>query len=74
MADTTQPVLIAAYEDRNAAEEAVDELEQSGFSTDEVGLVIRGSDAVRGGMISDASATKDGKGALTGTIKEGVIC
>ena len=66
MADPTQPVLIAAYEDRNAAEEAVDELEQSGFSTDEVGLVIRGSDAVRGGMISDAAGTKDGKGALTG--------
>ena len=66
MADQTKPVLVAAYEDRLAAEQAVDELEQSGFSTDEVGLVIRGSDAVRGGMISDAEATKDGKGAVTG--------
>lgn len=66
MADQNRPVLVAAFEDRNAAEMAVDDLEQSGFTADEIGLVIRGSDAVRGGMISDAQATKDGKGALTG--------
>ena len=62
----SRPVLIAAFEDRTAAEQAVDDLEQVGFSPDEVGMVIRGSDAVRGGMISDAQGTKDGKGALTG--------
>ncbi len=66
MTDLNRPVLIAAFEDRNAAQRAVDELEQSAFSTDEVGLVIRGSDAVQGGMISDAQGTKDGKGAMTG--------
>ena len=66
MNEPKMPVLVAAFEDRTAAEQAVDELEQCGFTSDEVGLVIRGSDAVRGGMISDASATKDGQGALTG--------
>ena len=68
MPERTQPVLVAAFEDRSHAEEAVDELEQEGFSADQVGLVIRGSDAVRGGMITDAEATKDGAGAAAGAV------
>ncbi|HEX8524214.1 MAG TPA: hypothetical protein VF669_18310 [Tepidisphaeraceae bacterium] len=63
-----QSALVAAFEDRQQAERAVDALEQNGFSAADVGLAIRGSDAVRGGMISDASATKDGPGAATGAI------
>jgi hypothetical protein len=58
--------LVAAFEDRAQAEQAVDELEQAGFSTEEVGFAIRGSDAVQGGMITDAQGAKDRRGALAG--------
>jgi hypothetical protein len=64
--DQTQPTLIAAFEDRNAAEEAVDELEQSRFSADQVGMAIRGTDTEQRGMISDAQGTKDIPGAAAG--------
>jgi hypothetical protein len=62
------PSMIGIFDDRVAAERAVDELLQAGFDADQVGYVIRGSDAVQGGMISDASGTKDGKGAIAGAI------
>jgi hypothetical protein len=59
-------VVVGIFEDRVAAEEAVDELEQSGFSHHDVGFAIRGHDAVEGGMITDAVGAKDGTGAVTG--------
>jgi Heat induced stress protein YflT len=59
-------VVVGVFEDRNAAEEAVDELEQSGFAKEDVGFAIRGSDAVEGGMITDAEGAKDKEGALAG--------
>lgn len=66
-------VLIALFEDRLAAERAVDELEQQGFSGDEIGFAIRGADAVRGGMITDAVGTKDGTGAVKGAVTGGAV-
>jgi hypothetical protein len=66
VADQNAPTIVAAFEDRLRAEQAVDELEQSGFSHDHVGLAIRGSDAVQGGMITDAQGAKDGPGAAAG--------
>jgi hypothetical protein len=59
-------VLVGLFNDRNEAELAADELREAGFSHDEIGYAIRGSDAVRGGMISDAEGTKDVKGAIEG--------
>jgi hypothetical protein len=59
-------VLIGIFNDRNEAELAADELREAGFPEDEIGFAIRGSDAVRGGMISDAQGTKDVKGAIEG--------
>jgi len=74
---TSSTVVVGVFEDRLAAEEAVDELEHSGFSKDEVGFAIRGADAVEGGMITDASGTKDKQGALsgaaTGAVAGGVL-
>jgi hypothetical protein len=64
----SETAIVAAFEDRIAAEHAVDELEQSGFSTDEVGMAIRGTDSEQKGMISDAEGTKDGRGAAAGMI------
>ena len=62
------PTLVGVFDDRTKAESATDELLQAGFSADQVGFVIRGSDAVRGGMITDTAGAKDGKGAVAGTV------
>src|SRR2546429_5696651 len=60
------PNIITAFNDRDEAQVAVDELEQAGFKHDEVGFAIRGDDAVAGGMITDAEGTRDGEGAAKG--------
>src|SRR5215212_4038768 len=39
---------------------------RGGLIPDEVGFAMRGSDAVQGGMITDAQGAKDGRGALAG--------
>lgn len=64
--------MIGVFEDRMAAERAVSELEQAGFSSREVGFVLRGSDVVQGGMATDAVGTKDGVGAVKGLVAGGV--
>jgi len=65
--------LVSVFEDRLEAERAVDELEQFNFKHDEIGYAIRGSDAVRGGMITDTAGAKDGRGAVAGAITGGVV-
>ena len=69
---TSRTTLVAAFADRLAAERAVDDLERAGFKSDQIGFAIRGKDEVRGGMITDASGTKDGKGAAAGAVAGGV--
>ena len=66
--NTNRPTLVGVFEDRMAAERAVEELERSNFKSDQVGFAIRGSEATRGGMITDAQGTKDAKGAVTGAV------
>src|SRR5215212_1634656 len=39
---------------------------RGGLIPDEVGFAMRGSDAVQGGMITDAQGAKDGRGAAAG--------
>jgi hypothetical protein len=65
---TNQTALVAVFDDRHEAELALHELEESGFSANHIGLVIRGDEAVHGGMITDAQATKDGRGAVVGAV------
>src|SRR5258706_11680114 len=60
------PNVITAFEDRDEAQGAVDEMEQAGFKPDEGGFAIRGDDAVAGGMITDAEGARDGEGAAKG--------
>jgi len=60
--------LVAIFDDRSAAEMAVDQLIQSGFTADQVGYVLRGSDVAAGGMITDTPGAKDRKGAVTGAV------
>jgi hypothetical protein len=63
---THRTTLVGVFEDRTAAERAVDELERNHFKNDQVGFAIRGSDTEQRGMISDAEGTKDGRGAIAG--------
>lgn len=73
MATRTRTVLVAVFDDRMEAERAVDELEQVGFSHHDIGFALRGSDVVRGGMVTDAVGTKDDRGALKGVVTGGVV-
>lgn len=66
MAATGRTTLVGVFEDRAEAEQAVVDLERAGFNAEQVGYAIRGADDVRGGMITDASGTKDGVGAARG--------
>jgi hypothetical protein len=70
---TTERAIVGVFDDRAAAEQAVDVLHRAGFGEDQIGFVIRGADDVRGGMIVDAEGTKDGKGALTGAVTGGML-
>jgi hypothetical protein len=70
---TGTPLLVGVFNDRNEAENAVDELLQAGFTKDQIGFALRGSDAVSGGVITDAVGTKDSEGALTGAVTGGIV-
>src|SRR6476620_6025886 len=65
--------LVSVFDDRSAAEQAVDALHRAGFGHDQVGFVIRGTDAIRGGMIVDTVGTKGGKGLAAGALTGGMI-
>ena len=65
--------LITAFDDRDEAQLAVDELERAGFSSDQIGFAIRGDDAIRGGMITDAEGTHDAEGAVKGATAGAVV-
>jgi len=62
----TQMTVVAAFDDRNEAENAVDELEHSGFDASQVGMALRGSEISRRGMISTETGAKDRPGAEVG--------
>lgn len=72
-----QSYSVAAFDDREQAELAVDDLHQAGFSHDDIGLMIRGEEAVLGGTLTDAQATKDpigsAKGLVTGSVIGGLL-
>jgi len=66
------PVVVAVFDDRFAAEEAINALQEAGFSSDRIGYVIRGADAVAGGMLTDSVGAKDGRGAAAGIVAGGI--
>ena len=65
--------IVSVFDDRLAAEGAVDALHQAGFAHDKIGFALRGSDAVAGGMITDADGAKDAKGAVAGAVTGGMV-
>jgi len=70
--DADEPAVVAVFEDRYTAEEAVEALHAAGFAADQIGYVIRGSDVVAGGMLTDAVGAKDGRGAAAGIVAGGM--
>lgn len=70
-------VVVGVFDDRLAAEKALDELHEAGFPHSDLGFALRGSDAARGGMITDAVGTKDSSGAIegatTGALAGGIL-
>src|SRR4051812_40338946 len=73
MTTATRTLLVGVFDDRYQAEQAVDDLEQTGFAHDDIGFALRGSDVTRGGMVTDAVGTKDDTGAATGAVTGGVV-
>ena len=69
----SERAVVAVFQDRMAAERAVDALEQAGFGHDHIGFALRGAEDVAGGMITDSVGTKDGKGAVTGAVTGGML-
>ncbi len=73
MATMTPTLIVSVFNSRIEAERAVDELEQAGFTTDDIGFALRGSDVTRGGMATDAVGLKDDTGAAAGAMTGGVL-
>jgi hypothetical protein len=68
-----QSAVVAVFDDRMDAERAVRDLEIAGFTAEHIGFVMRGSDAVEGGMITDAVGAKDARGAIAGAATGAVV-
>src|SRR5262245_12019174 len=72
-ATTTERAIVGVFDDRLAAEDAVHALHAAGFAHDKIGFAIRGADDVSGGMIVDATGTKDARGAVAGALTGGMV-
>src|SRR2546421_8405330 len=72
MTTTGRATVVGVFEDRAAAERAIEELRQAGFNDDQIGYVVRDNrgttDTVPGGQ-----KTLAGEGAATGAISGGVV-
>ncbi len=70
MTTTGRSTVVGVFEDRAAAERAIDELRRAGFNDDQIGYVVRDNrgttDTVTGGQ-----KTLAGEGAATGAISGG---
>jgi hypothetical protein len=72
MTTATHALLVGVFDDRLAAEEAVSDLEDAGFTKDDIGFALRGDDVTRGGTVTDAMGTKDDTGAAAAILIPGV--
>lgn len=70
---STQPAVVAVFDDRLEAERAVRDLEAAKFAGHQIGFTLRGSDVAEGGMVTDAVGTKDGRGAVVGAATGAVV-
>jgi uncharacterized protein (TIGR02271 family) len=70
MASTTRTTVVGVFEDRSAADRAVDELRRAGFREDQIGVAGRFEDdrVVLKDDLPDDEATAAGTGALSGAL------
>jgi hypothetical protein len=73
MTTATHALLVGVFDDRLAAEEAVSDLEEAGFTKDDIGFALRGDDVTRGGTVTDSVGAKDDTGAAAGAVTGGVV-
>lgn len=66
------PALVGVFDERTTAERAALELEQAGFSHEDVGFVLRDEEVVEGGTVVDGPVT-DARSALNGAITGGMV-
>ena len=62
---TTQPMLVAVFDDRTWAEQAVTELERAGFSRDQIKFTSHGA-APAGGFLAELKSLFTGQATATG--------
>ena len=72
MTAATHTTLVGIFDDPIEAEGAVGDLQQAGYESADVEMVIRGEEAVRGGEITDALGTKDMPDAWRGIMVGGL--
>jgi hypothetical protein len=72
MATTGPAAVVAVFDDRSHAENAVDELCRSGFRPEQVGLAVRDAGPPVEAPPLDPD-TKEGKGAVTGALAGGTL-
>src|SRR5579884_4141455 len=71
MAATGRATVVGVFADRTHAEQALDALRQAGFREDQLGLAVRGGEAVEPPPLDPG--TKEGEGAVLGAVAGGTV-
>src|SRR5947209_20026131 len=64
--------VVGVFADRAEAERAVDDLVRAGFTTDQIGVVVRGGEAAHTRPVVQADVTPE-EGAAAGAVTGGVL-
>jgi len=74
MTTMNRPVVVGVFDDQPKAQKALDELQRTGFTNDQIGFAVRGGtgETVEGGLASSKAANA-GTGAVTGAVSGGVL-
>src|SRR5919206_1900684 len=62
---------VAVFDERDDAEDAINDLKDAGFPGEEIGLVARDRD--QASAMAESTGTKAGEGAVTGAVAGGVL-
>ncbi len=68
---TGRSTVVAVFDERDDAKDAIDGLKDAGFRGDDIGLVARNQDEA--GAVSHETGTKAGQGAATGAVAGGLL-
>jgi hypothetical protein len=73
MATTERSTVVGIFEDRDAAAEAVNELQGAGFRDEEIGFARRGAEPEGGTAVPEGGETRMGGGETTGALTGGAV-